>query len=518
MRSFSSIVSAYTNKHNTIIRNNIFSHILNTPIHFVQEAHCFPNYNSTTVDGIFLKNINISYDSFPQEWEDHRAFYSKDNDQVCGDIIITGCIFKDCHSKKNGGSLLIEQYTDVMIHNTIFHNSSTESSRGGAAVIGNTIDPNQGIGISDHMLSKLDVQYCCFQNCYGSNELYGVALFIAAEETTLLYASTVNCPDEANKAEGAQFDIQAKNVSSSYVNVTSGHSKYCTGIEYRKATDGYFKYQTIFKNTGKYTNSFTSVTKDNLEISFSNYVSNTIVDTNEPNSPYPALVHIRLKPISINNFYFSQNNCPSNNGKFVSRGTEKDDANVVIKLSNCFSDNPENWLITENYLSTSSFIITDKIETYEIDLLKLGECAGQKTADILVVTSFFSPSNFFSDSKEFTQSKQLSNSNVFSNSNDFTYSQQFTQSLEIIDRKIPDGSKDDNKTNLGLAVGIPAAVLGAAAIALIVFFVVRHFKLSHINNEDIEMNDETNPSTTTSNPIYSQNQADDPFAEDFASK
>ena len=74
-------------------------------------------------------------------------------------------------------------------------------------------------------LPYMNIQYCCFQNCFGGDDLYGVAIYSSATESILYYASTANCPGEnGGRVGGAQFDLQATNVTSQYVNATGINS------------------------------------------------------------------------------------------------------------------------------------------------------------------------------------------------------------------------------------------------------------------------------------------------------
>ena len=101
-------------------------------------------------------------------------------------------------------------------------------------------------------MKNLDIQYYCFQNCFGDGKeesnLYGVAVFSSAKNNLLYYTSTVNCPGKSAlpKSKGALFDLQSENVTSQYVNCTSDNSNFCVGIEYRHANQGFSKFSNDF--------------------------------------------------------------------------------------------------------------------------------------------------------------------------------------------------------------------------------------------------------------------------------
>lgn len=129
-----------------------------------------------------------------------------------------------------------------------------------------------------------------------------------------------------------------------------------------------------------------------------------------------------------------------------------------------------------------------------------------------------SPTDYFSNSKIFSQT------NYFSHSQQFSFSDQFSLSETLIVPKKTDppndGSKsnEDKKLKPGEIAGIAiAAVVAAAGIALLVFFLVKR----HINSlpieEDVETLDSNQTSTKNDNPIYDMKGSDDPFKEDFNS-
>ena len=100
--------------------------------------------------------------------------------------MITGCVVDHCCSTKSpGGSLYILQNCSAIVHNSIFNFSHTASSNGGAIFAANSIDDREENFYNDR-IESLDIQYCCFQNCFGDggkvSKLYGVAVFFVCKK------------------------------------------------------------------------------------------------------------------------------------------------------------------------------------------------------------------------------------------------------------------------------------------------------------------------------------------------
>lgn len=96
--------------------------------------------------------------------EDFRSYFFDDY----GDIIITGYVFNHCYSINNnkGRSLYIKQDNDATIHNTIFNYIHTTNLTGGAILAAKSIDDKYTEYANENM-KNLDIQYYCFQNCFG---------------------------------------------------------------------------------------------------------------------------------------------------------------------------------------------------------------------------------------------------------------------------------------------------------------------------------------------------------------
>lgn len=265
---FSNVVLAQTNNNITRVVQTIFAHSLGTPLKF-DSTDCYFNSSQMPIKKLTItgKDINSEGD------ENHIAFKSD-----CGNISILFCEFINCSSlNESGGSILITQDCTALIHNTIFAGSHTSSKRGGAICAVKSFKDTEDAYIQDQQMSLLNVQYCCFSECYYSgleiDSLYGVALFSAAKETVLYLSSSVGCsPIGYVRPGGAQFDLQADYVKSKNVNVTGGRAKYCAGIEYRHAKNGNFKFQTLRKiDECMFATSLSEVNMSGLEMLFSNY-------------------------------------------------------------------------------------------------------------------------------------------------------------------------------------------------------------------------------------------------------
>ena len=107
-------------------------------------------------------------------------------------------------------------------------------------------------------------------------------------------------------------------MSSQFINTTGGKAVYCGSMEYRNAKSGFFQFQTIVEMKCKYTISFTSVEIEGMKIISCNLVKNNIskVDGEDAKSNPPALIFVIKNNVSIENFYFKDNEY-NDNGKFI---------------------------------------------------------------------------------------------------------------------------------------------------------------------------------------------------------
>lgn len=459
--SFNNIIASYTSNHRTYIKNSIFSFTLESAVKFSNNiinnkliqynANCTFDANSP-IGGQIINGEMFGND-------EHHSVFLHD----CGDIIITGCIFNNCYSNEPGGSIIILQNCSATIHNTIFNCSHTKNITGGAVFAAGSIDKDTHNFDNDKII-KLDIQYCCFQNCYGdadSNDispLYGIAVFSSAINNILYYASTVHCPGPNRKATGAQFDLQGTNVSSKYVNSTGGNSKYCGGIEYRHPSNGFFRFQTISDSICMFSVSYTNILSQKVDLSLSNIVNVTLkYGFPADERVRSALIHIRqTKTIILSNFSFIDNIMEDEpfthhdktliDHKMVfSRGYfDKDIEYVDISIDNCYYNCHSNQVIdtTNAYVRTFNVIGNANIDDLNhIQQLDLGDCKGEVKAKPLTPTYKFSDSHYFTNSKVFTNSKEFSKTNEFSLSDEFSQSVGFTKSKAFTDSAVFTNSK-----------------------------------------------------------------------------
>lgn len=621
---FTNVFVSYTNKHQTLFNNNLFSHSLSTPLKFVSEYNCGINSSNSNVD-MPIQNQLISDSNFTGDnLKNKRAYFKSD----CGDISIYFCTFLNCYSQdENGGSILVTQDCVVVIHSTQFIGSHTTMNRGGACCIVKQFNTYDDASIKDEQLQSLNVQYCCFSGCYPQTDnesLYGLALFCASKETVVYFSSTIDCPptDHDISSGGAQIDIQSDYVKSKNVNITGGRAKYCGGIEYRYATKGHFKFQTISNiKECMFATSFTSISINDLEISFSNYDRNRLVNNavDKDKNLKPGLIHIREKDIVISNFCFTKLIDDTNAGAMIiSRGTyytneEGKEINhlqkIRITLNNCYRDSSiSRSNVAIEYIDGEKMLFgsvdEDKnLQTNKIDQLLLGNCEGNippgedvviedvneatqvfsksddfthsnaftKTGEFTKTNGFsetgqfshssdftqsqsfiptldlnhthsftpskkFTPSKHFSESNDFSNSEEFSKTDGFSNSEEFSktspftnsivfsVSQKFTGSIQftqsnslMVNRDIiinDQSNKDKLPTGAKIGIGVGAAAAAAIIIAAVVIFFVKKRKSLNIA-EDVDVRDETNSSTVTSNPLASIMENDDPFKEEF---
>lgn len=408
--SFTPYIITYTTNHRTIIKNSIFSFTLDSSLKF-------SNLQSTiTIGGKTYTGSMYESDS-----DDHRPYFVDGS----SDLIITGCIFDHCYAKNQGGSIIILQDCSATIHNTIFNYSYTESITGGAIFAAKTISEDHE-NFENEQIQKIDIQYCCFQNCYGTSSLYGVAIFSAAKENILFYASTVNCPGlTGTQTAGAQFDLQAETVTSKQVNCTGGNSNFCGGIEYRHAKNGFFLFQTISHMKCMFAVSYTDITDYNIESEMCN-IMNVELRRGKINDQlvYSGLIHVRkTHSFHISKFAFIENTM--NDELFIkdeqkytdiktiiSRGTEGGTIEYIdITLSDCFFDCETDKIIYNtnvNIQTNDCHFNSNKENLINIEQLDLGECKGTVKAAPLTPTPYFSESFDFTDSNEFSETQKFS--------------------------------------------------------------------------------------------------------------
>lgn len=468
---FSNVFISFTPKHETSFQNCLFSQILDSSIKLNDgsDTYCFLK-SSNESKNIFKKGSPIE-----NQIIEKRSYFTKS----CGNITINKCIFNGCHSAKSyGGSIDIEQKCFVIIYNTIFNNSSTDQNCGGACYIVKSQGEDNPPEFDDSQLPQLNVEYCCFQNCYGNKNLYGVALFSASKKTKLQFTSSVNCPGfQRTATSGAQFDMQANNIESKHINATQGHATHCSGIEIRYASKGYFKFQTIYEMVCLFAVAFTNIEK--LELSYSNIYNISLIMP--PNSTdYPGVIYVQEEDadtIKIDHFCFFEIDFghDNNNSKLVTRGidpTTRKFEPIHIVLINCTYDFANSNIALDISPNVNYELIgcqSNIVKLNTISHLNLGECRGEVTAPPFPVIG----------------------------SNDHK-------------------KKDKNKT---LKIALIAGIVGGIALILIILIIVlvvisvRKRKANEI--QDINVSPDHHNVVHNENPIYDRNADEDPFRKDF---
>lgn len=477
---FSNVFVSFTTKHDTTFQNCMFSNVLDSSIKLSDGSNskCFLKTSNKTKNtfkyGVPIENKTIKTKS-----------YFIDS---CGNITIKGCIFNGCHSTlSNGGAVEIEQKCFVFIHNTIFNNSSTDSNCGGACYIVKSQGDDEVPDFDDKQLPRLDVQYCCFQNCYGNYNLYGVALFSASKKTTLYFTSTVNCPGfQKTPSSGAQFDMQSDSITSKYVNASQGYAFNCAGIEYRYTSSGFFKFQTICEMVCMFAIAYTDIDTDNLELSYSNIynISLMIPGNNGTNSfdYYPGIVYvINTDVIKIDHFcFFDIDFGPENtNSKLVSRGFDVKTRKIQpihIVLIDCTYDCSDFYVAAEYSPNMNNQELigcqSNTVKSIQISHLDLGECKGNVTPPLVATNP----------------ADNLNNSN--------------------------NNNSNKNKTKIAMIAGITVgAVVLIVLIILISIVVASKHKYDAI--KDIELAPSDADVIYNENTIYDKKAEEDPFKDDF---
>lgn len=182
-----------------------FRNIQNSPIYLTSDesissyiSHCYfkDNYIPNPKSGILvLKNKEVSSNDFINK-ENHRPYFIYQGGYTCGHLIIAGCLFKNCFSgDEGGGGIFVSQHENIFIHETLFDGCHSTGFTGGCCCIcGKRVQYVDINVLIDEHLPQADIQYCCFQNCYGANDItMGAALYIAAVDMNLNYTSSTNC-------------------------------------------------------------------------------------------------------------------------------------------------------------------------------------------------------------------------------------------------------------------------------------------------------------------------------------
>lgn len=421
-KSFSSFINSQSNFQSILIKSSSFLRFISTPLILSDNEEILKSLTISAQKDYPVTNANIKK------------------------LDVIECHFKDCTHVGNehyrGGAIRFTKTEGhVTVYGTTFDNCYILGDGGALFICGTEL--NSGSTMTHKNCQYFNSSYCCYSKCSASQHSgftdeskagsgYGSVMLIASSTTELYYSSSLECPStEKGQAIGAQFDLQAGDIRSNYINATTGNSKFCAGIEYRDVLKGVFQFQTIVNQKGGFITSFTKLASA-VKISDCNFVNETLFKIDGANT-ISAVIHVRYYDLQITNFCildikFDPNEINVNNYRLVSTQT---DHTLTITMDGCtIDDNFPRELITGLSNSNEQKFDADK-HTNTIDQLNLGVCEGKKTPPPTYLTQFFSESVAFSFSQYFTKSDLFSFSNKFSESVDFTSSKSFTESLNF---------------------------------------------------------------------------------------
>lgn len=503
------------------------------------------------------------------------------------ELFVISCTFDSCSATNGelGGAIhFVKQSSTLTIHGTIFNKREAADGGGIFACAEKKETNGESDGTKDIMthtpMTRFNSQYCCYSFCTAiinsQNEKtagYGSAVLVSATDINLNYSSTFQCPSKNKYLEdgsapsyGAQFDLKTTNIDSCNINATSGYSRACSAIEYRDATTGTFQFQTVVDQKGGFITSFTRLQGD-VQISECNFINNT-VKFKDFNPTLCAVIHVRMKTVTIENFCFFDITFEGfedrlGDRRIASKGNDKDYVFSVI-VNNCQFDNKlkNDQQTLFNGLTTSDNSFPEEMKTKEINQLKLGYCEGEQKppptfetsyfsksedfsksdeftkSDLFSYSSQFSPSRRFTDSDDFlrtmrfTASKSFTPSNkftgskgfspstaftfskVFSNSLDFTASFNFTASLNFKEPANPNQGGGKKTQPAAIIGGVIGGVAGIALIAFLIAYFVKKSRIPNLGSEEIETMTDSSGLVENKNPLYNKAE-DDPFKEDF---
>lgn len=239
------------------------------------------------------------------------------------EILVEDCTFEDCdvyNDNKNGGGIYFFIDGKLIVHGSFFKNCRAKA--GGGIEVFAPNNQNYAIGFYSH--------YCCYSSCSCSNvdpTGLGSAIHIKASELQVNYSSTLNCPvPSGDIAHGAQMDLDSNDfIASSHINSTYGNSKYCAGLEYRQAKNGYFKFQNFINHVGGIITSFNALAAD-VEISNCNIVNAKIND----NIDLPCVLFVIDHGVKISNFIIFNISFNQNKFSLLSVQHDRDVQNHLI--------------------------------------------------------------------------------------------------------------------------------------------------------------------------------------------
>ena len=515
--------------------NNFFNNFMNS---YAKTIHA--TFYQSSFKGFLSSPLFFDEDPATTLYTGVTYYKSQDWTQFT-ELTVASCTFDNIIVKTRGGGIhFVKADSTLTVHGSIFNNCQAIDG-GGIFACAQEVETNDNSNQMTHgIMTKFNSQYCCYSFCSAviddpnspQKSGYGSAVLVSAHNINLNYSSTFQCPskDTYEKTKdapsyGAQFDLRIKNIDSCNINATSGYSRACSAIEYRDASTGRFQFQTVVDQKGAFITSFTTLTGP-VSITECNFVNNTVKYISFNNGPDCAVIHVRMKTVTIENFCFSgitfegydDNN--KNNRRIVSKGADSNCYFDII-INNCQFDSilSADKDILLSYATHSEDRFTDDIQTNEISNLKLGYCQGKDEPPKIYDTDYFSKSDEFTKTFEFSKSDDFTHSSYFSVSKEFTDSLDFTLSNSFTESANPNPPPPLAKGGGGKPVGaiVGGAVGGVAAVALIAFLIayfVRKARIQKPVSEEVEtLNDSSGP-IESKNPLYN-NAKDDPFNEDF---
>ncbi|OHT07087.1 hypothetical protein TRFO_05301 [Tritrichomonas foetus] len=470
------------------------------------------NFHSNSFKNFLISPLTLNSEVYLIKGQEFSSTTSPFEPQLDStNTTITNCLFENCVSTGNGGAISVSMNTALSVVGTIF-DSCQGKDKGGAIFISS--DGNAGL------VSSVYSQYCCFSKCsLSGSDTSGSAVLAYSAKLELYFSSTNLCPGTGNTCSGAQFDLLATNVQSNNVNTSNGYSTYCSSIEYRSASTGFFSYQTIYKCFGGFIVAFSNTIATDLVVSYTNIVNCELI----PNGNYVrlAIIHQSGGQNSLTNFYIFDCDLHhevsvtfltavisvANSGGVESNGQVAADYFVTdFNQGDMISDHSANKITLG---SNNQYGDTSKI-TYDIEQLNLGECAGAIIAPGRAPTEGFSPSEAFTLSASFTKKIESENSSENENSSGSSSvvnsGNSSSGNSDVEGESInssDDGNSDDeidddddgekkglSSGELAAAISVPIIVAAVIlAILLILFFLAKN-KKKVANEEGEEKNEE----------------------------
>lgn len=480
--------------------NTVFAEI--TRSKFVNFMHTPLIFKSFKVNGNnFCSTENLTYQNF-NECEMLL------NSETFSDVYIIDCTFENnAKTQKNcGGAIYYTVDGSLTVFGTFFRQFSAYD---GGAIFAAKEHGESGTDMKRPDAKRFLSHYCCYSSCSASQ--YGSAALIAANDLQFNFSSSINCPELTKKAKGAQFDLQSHDsIASSNINSTSGSSQYCASLEYRNAKHGFYKFQTIVNQKGGFITSFTSLESD-VDISNCNIVNATLTGGLE-NNAVPGVLHVRHKNIKVSDFFFFGINFNNiDKSRLITYQTGQTE--LRAELINSYAQVP-GWKIDN--------IITNNVHTFEgeteittqfITQLYLGDCKGILSKPPPPIVPEQTPLATPEETPFATPAETPEETPFATPVETPEETVNITDEPDVVPREPPKQKGGGSKTPLiaGISAGVIAAI---AAIAIAIFFIIRHNRMKiPLSELDLEETN-TEPEVNQANPLYNK-AADDPFKDDF---